>query len=214
MNIQVWEAKLMEVSKRTTNIEPLLDKALNVLGRLDHLYTEGDIKRKRAIIGSIYPEKLTFDGLQYRTTRINEAVRLIYLLDKGWHKKKTGETKVNFDLSCFVPRTGIEPAHCCQYQILSLTRLPVPPSGPQIRGCKHTHLHPLVQKPSKKSIFADPGQPLAGDACPIKSITNDQDRLITGEEDTRRQQGRPDTGTVQMDTKECSRRKGHCSGIP
>src|SRR5579871_5615929 len=30
----------------------------------------------------------------------------------------------------FVPRTGIEPAHCCQYQILSLTRLPVPPSGP------------------------------------------------------------------------------------
>jgi hypothetical protein len=29
----------------------------------------------------------------------------------------------------FVPRTGIEPAHCCQYQILSLTRLPIPPSG-------------------------------------------------------------------------------------
>jgi len=118
-SIQVWEAKLMEVSKRTTNIELLLDKALNVLGRLDQLYTEGDIKRKRAIIGSIYPEKLTFDGFQYRTARINEAVRLIYLLDNGWHKKKTGETKVNFDLSCFVPRTGIEPAHCCQYQILS-----------------------------------------------------------------------------------------------
>src|SRR5579871_1117433 len=29
----------------------------------------------------------------------------------------------------FVPRTGIEPAHPCEYQILSLTRLPVPPSG-------------------------------------------------------------------------------------
>ena len=29
----------------------------------------------------------------------------------------------------FVPRTGIEPAHCCQYQILSLARLPIPPSG-------------------------------------------------------------------------------------
>lgn len=28
-----------------------------------------------------------------------------------------------------VPGTGIEPAHCCQYQILSLARLPVPPSG-------------------------------------------------------------------------------------
>ena len=28
-----------------------------------------------------------------------------------------------------VPGTGIEPAHPCEYQILSLTRLPVPPSG-------------------------------------------------------------------------------------
>ena len=29
----------------------------------------------------------------------------------------------------FVPRTGIEPAHPCGHQILSLTRLPIPPSG-------------------------------------------------------------------------------------
>ena len=28
-----------------------------------------------------------------------------------------------------VPRTGIEPAHPCEYQILSLARLPIPPSG-------------------------------------------------------------------------------------
>jgi hypothetical protein len=28
-----------------------------------------------------------------------------------------------------VPGTGIEPAHPCEYQILSLTRLPIPPSG-------------------------------------------------------------------------------------
>ena len=30
----------------------------------------------------------------------------------------------------FVPRTGIEPALPCDNQILSLARLPVPPSGP------------------------------------------------------------------------------------
>jgi len=28
-----------------------------------------------------------------------------------------------------VPRTGIEPAHPCERQILSLLRLPIPPSG-------------------------------------------------------------------------------------
>lgn len=130
-NIQIWEAKLIETSKRATNIEPLLDKALNALGRLDQLYTEGDIKRKKAIIGSIYPEKLTFDGSQYRTARVNEAVRLIYLLDKGWHKKKTGETKFNFDLSCFVPGTGIARStlRCSLYFHEGLTQSLTPPSA-------------------------------------------------------------------------------------
>ena len=38
------------------------------------------------------------------------------------HKKSTQN-------ECLVPRTGIEPAHPCEYQILSLARLPIPPSG-------------------------------------------------------------------------------------
>ena len=104
-------------------------KALTVLSRLDQIYEEGDMKKKRDIIGSIYPEKLVFDGFQYRTTRINEAVELICTLDKAWYKKKTGQTKEIFDLSCFVPGTGIEPALPCDNQILSLARLPIPPSG-------------------------------------------------------------------------------------
>jgi hypothetical protein len=33
-----------------------------------------------------------------------------------------------------VPGTGIEPAHPCERQILSLLRLPIPPPGRQ--GCK------------------------------------------------------------------------------
>lgn len=37
--------------------------------------------------------------------------------------KKSGFT------TTFVPRTGIEPALPCDNQILSLARLPVPPSG-------------------------------------------------------------------------------------
>jgi hypothetical protein len=62
------------------------------------------------IIGSIYPEKLTFDGFQYRTTRVNEAVELIYALDKGFTKNETGQTKEVFDLSSVVARRGLSPA--------------------------------------------------------------------------------------------------------
>ena len=35
-----------------------------------------------------------------------------------------------------VPETGIEPAHPCERQILSLLRLPIPPPG--LRGCNIT----------------------------------------------------------------------------
>ncbi len=28
---------------------------------------DGDVKKKRQIIGSIFPEKLVFDGINYRT---------------------------------------------------------------------------------------------------------------------------------------------------
>jgi site-specific DNA recombinase len=107
--IERLEARLIEISGLSANIEPLLEKAVSNLAHLDELYKEGDVKRKRVIIGSIYPEKLIFDGFQYRTTRLNEAVELIYALDAGFSQKETGQTKEVFDLSCLVPGTGIEP---------------------------------------------------------------------------------------------------------
>lgn len=42
--------------------------------------------RKGEIIGSMYPEKLTFDGNDYRTYRLNEAGELIYKLGRFYRK--------------------------------------------------------------------------------------------------------------------------------
>ncbi len=43
--------------------------------------------------------------------------------------KKSIKKPQDLTLRFFVPRTGIEPAHPCERQILSLLRLPIPPSG-------------------------------------------------------------------------------------
>lgn len=91
--IERLEARLIEVSSLSSYIEPLPEKAVSNLAHLDELYQDGDTKRKRTIIGSIYPEKLTFDGFQYRTTRVNEAVELIYTVDAGFGKKKQDKPK-------------------------------------------------------------------------------------------------------------------------
>jgi site-specific DNA recombinase len=61
------------------------------------LYESGTVAQKRQIISSMYPEKLTFDGSQYRTPRLNEAVRLIYTLDKGFVEMKN---RKNNEFSC------------------------------------------------------------------------------------------------------------------
>src|SRR6478735_12227412 len=68
-----------------------------------------DIERKREVIGSIYPEKLTFDGLALRTTRVNEAIELIYKLDESFSENKNRTKVKKSTLSCDVGLPGFEP---------------------------------------------------------------------------------------------------------
>ena len=123
------ESKLIELSKQSSNIEPLLNKAISKLSSLDELYEKADNKEKREIIGSIYPEKLVFDGFHYRTARLNEAVELIYKLGNGFSENENGQTESNFDLSTLVPKTGFEPAQPCGCYDLNIVRLPISPLG-------------------------------------------------------------------------------------
>jgi hypothetical protein len=49
--------------------------------RVNQLLEEAMAEKKRRIIGSIFPEKLTFYGLRFQTSRLNEGARLIYTLN-------------------------------------------------------------------------------------------------------------------------------------
>ena len=91
------------------NFDTILKKGLDNLFHLSEIYDTGDSEEKRKVIGSVYPEKLTFDGDQLRTTRINEAVRLIYTLDKELAEKETGQSGEIPSLSCQVGMTGLPP---------------------------------------------------------------------------------------------------------
>jgi site-specific DNA recombinase len=104
------DAKLTASVTDTTNIEPLWDKAISSISQLDVLYEKGTVTQKRKIIGSMFPEKLTFDGFQHRTTRINEALVLMLLMNSKIKGKKN-ETNPSFsDLSHEVTPARVEPA--------------------------------------------------------------------------------------------------------
>ena len=107
--VAISKVRALDLNIATTSIAPVLDKALNNLTRLDILCGEADTKRKREMIGPIYPEKLKFDGISYRTSRLNEAVRLIYKLGVVFNENEKGQTSKKTDLSSLVGLLGFEP---------------------------------------------------------------------------------------------------------
>jgi site-specific DNA recombinase len=63
--IIILEAKLSGSSLVEKGIDGLLNQAIGNLSKLETLYNEGTIAQKRKIFGSIYPEKLVFDGFNF-----------------------------------------------------------------------------------------------------------------------------------------------------
>jgi site-specific DNA recombinase len=118
------EAKLTTGNNSITSVEPLLNKVISHISQLATLYDEGTTERKRKIIGSIFPEKLTYDGIECRTTRINEGLRLMLLFYSKLNGKKKGTNQVFSDLSQDVTTVGFEPTRPCEHQPLKLASLP------------------------------------------------------------------------------------------
>ncbi len=56
----------------------------------------------------MFPEKLTFDGFQYRTTHINEALNLILLINSKIQGKKNETNPSILDLSHQVTQLEFE----------------------------------------------------------------------------------------------------------
>lgn len=83
-SIKIAESKLNTISNKKmsqANIEKLMDKAISSLSHLDTHYANMPTVKKRELIGSIFSEKIVFDGKDYRTPRVNEAARLICLIN-------------------------------------------------------------------------------------------------------------------------------------
>ena len=108
--LEKLEARLAIRDQGHEDVPGLLDVGIDNLLKLDYIYDHGEIDKKRTVISSMYPEKLTFDGDRLRTNRINEAARIIYTLDKGLDKNERGQSGNIPALSSQVGMTGFEPA--------------------------------------------------------------------------------------------------------
>jgi site-specific DNA recombinase len=62
--------KLSSSTQAPVDFDGLLNAGLQNLINLEQLYKNGDIVKKREIIGSMYPENLTIDRFGVRTARL------------------------------------------------------------------------------------------------------------------------------------------------
>jgi site-specific DNA recombinase len=95
------EAELNELSKQTLvkfNLDETVEKVVYALENIDFIYEKANIEKKREMIGSMFPEKIVFDGTKHRTGNPNQAIGLIHQINSMLQGKKKGANQSFFDL--------------------------------------------------------------------------------------------------------------------
>lgn len=96
-------------SGHTDDIEKKMSQALNAIVNISERYNNASAIDKRAIVGLIYPEKLTFDGEYFQTTKINSLAGNIALINKELGNKKNRQRSGKSSNVGFVTSTGFKP---------------------------------------------------------------------------------------------------------
>lgn len=84
------------------NIEREFDQVFKGLSNIDEEYEKRPIEWKRDFIGSMFIEKLQFNGQRFRTAKINEAAQVMFNLGEAFSEIKMGQVKDISTLSQYV----------------------------------------------------------------------------------------------------------------
>ena len=88
------------------NIKDKMSYSINLIGNLGTFFQSAPCEVKIKLLGSIFPEKIEFDGNKYRTNTYNKMLDIIYQETKqlqGRKKKKSPQNEGDFGR---VPRAG------------------------------------------------------------------------------------------------------------
>lgn len=89
------------------NIEPKLKYSISLINNMDSYMRDAKVEMKCKLLGSMFPEKITFDGKSYRTNSYNSVLDLIY---KQTNQLRGGKKEIGESFDTFpdlVPRAGL-----------------------------------------------------------------------------------------------------------
>ena len=108
--IRNLEDQLEVTLEATSEIKQYLLFGSYFFQNLNSLYFDGDLTIRQQIIGSFYPEKITFENYKPRTTRLNSVLSLICTPVAGSRDSKNRKIRKNADLSVKAPPARLERA--------------------------------------------------------------------------------------------------------
>ena len=91
---------------QNSKLEPKLRYAYSLIDNMVDYIREAPVELRCHLIGSIFAEKIEFDGTKYRTSKLNEVAALIFQYNSELQKEEQG---VENSTSRSVPRVGLEP---------------------------------------------------------------------------------------------------------
>lgn len=93
---------------REMKVQDKLDYSINIIGNLGEFFRSAKPEVKVLLLGSIFPQKIEFDGKNYRTRSYNRMLDLIYQeINKLQGKKNEKSSEKSEDFS-WVPGAGVE----------------------------------------------------------------------------------------------------------
>ena len=90
------------------NIKPKLNYSMLLINNLEHYVDDAPVEAKCKLIGSMFPEKIEFDGKSYRTAAYNAVLDLIYQQTNELRGLKKEDFSENSEKSPLVPSAMIE----------------------------------------------------------------------------------------------------------
>jgi site-specific DNA recombinase len=101
--------QINEVENQETSFEKHIKFGVSLLTNLSEYFIKAPIELKHKMIGLFFPEKLFYEKGNYRTTKMNQVLDLIYLLSSEMDKGKMKQASISAGLSTQAPQTGLEP---------------------------------------------------------------------------------------------------------
>ena len=108
---QMWglQERKKDMEGMDTAFNQYMKWGFSLLLNLPEYFNKANHEVKQKMLGSIFPEKLVFDGGAYRTTRTNEVLALLCSSSKGFSQKANEQEVISNDLPIMAPPPGLEP---------------------------------------------------------------------------------------------------------